>query len=49
MFNALDIMENMKFIEELKFAPGDGFLSYYLYNWRVSQKLKPAELGMVLV
>jgi glycylpeptide N-tetradecanoyltransferase len=49
VFNALDLMKNLEFIKELKFAPGDGYLSYYLYNWRVSHKMKAEELGMVLV
>jgi glycylpeptide N-tetradecanoyltransferase len=35
VFNALDLMENTKFLETLKFGPGDGTLHYYLYNWRV--------------
>ncbi|OON20912.1 Myristoyl-CoA:protein N-myristoyltransferase domain protein, partial [Opisthorchis viverrini] len=34
VFNALDLMENKKFLEELKFGIGDGNLHYYLYNWR---------------
>lgn len=34
VFNALDLMENSEFLEELKFGQGDGNLQYYLYNWR---------------
>ena len=34
VFNALDVMENKQFLEELKFGVGDGNLHYYLYNWR---------------
>lgn len=34
MFNALNLMENKAFLEELKFGIGDGNLQYYLYNWR---------------
>ncbi|KAK9727794.1 glycylpeptide N-tetradecanoyltransferase [Basidiobolus ranarum] len=34
VMNALELMHNMDFIEELKFGPGDGYLNYYLYNWR---------------
>ncbi len=33
VFNALDVMENRKVFDELKFGPGDGALHYYLYNW----------------
>lgn len=35
VFNALDLMENKTFLEELKFGAGDGLLHYYLYNWRI--------------
>lgn len=34
VFNALDLMENKQFLEELKFGIGDGDLQYYLYNWK---------------
>lgn len=34
VFNALDLMQNKKFLEELKFGKGDGNLQYYLHNWK---------------
>ncbi|KAL3532646.1 hypothetical protein ACH5RR_006167 [Cinchona calisaya] len=49
VFNALDVMENESFLKELKFGQGDGQLYYYLYNYRLSQALKPSELGLVLL
>ncbi|XP_010925478.1 glycylpeptide N-tetradecanoyltransferase 1 [Elaeis guineensis] len=49
VFNALDLMENEKFLKELKFGPGDGQLHYYLYNYRIKEQLKPSELGLVLL
>ncbi|CAD8061547.1 unnamed protein product [Paramecium sonneborni] len=50
VFNALDIMDNDKFLKELMFCPGDGQLNYYLYNWKLeSNMLKPEEIGIVLV
>ncbi|KAL3743455.1 hypothetical protein ACJRO7_018707 [Eucalyptus globulus] len=48
-FNALDVMQNVTFFEELKFVPLDGNLHYYLYNYRLKNALKPMELGLVLV
>ncbi|EJK56881.1 hypothetical protein THAOC_23141, partial [Thalassiosira oceanica] len=33
VFNALNLMENDRFLEELKFGMGDGNLQYYVYNW----------------
>lgn len=34
VFNALDLMENTQFLENLKFGIGDGNLQYYIYNWK---------------
>lgn len=48
VFNALDIMDNMNFLKELKFGIGDGDLQYYLYNWRISNQVPPNEIGLVL-
>jgi len=47
VFNALDIMENEKFLQELKFGIGDGMLQYYLYNWKCPD-LQPKDLAFVL-
>lgn len=48
VFNCLDLMDNESFLEQLKFAIGDGHLHYYLYNWRI-QDYEPKDMGMVLV
>eukprot|EP01133_Synstelium_polycarpum_P006740 gene6740-7834_t len=48
VFNCLDIFDNLKFIKELKFAPGDGNLQYYLYNYSTPTKASP-EIGLVLL
>ncbi|KAH7340202.1 N-myristoyl transferase [Rhizoctonia solani] len=34
VFNALTLMDNFPFLKELNFGQGDGYLHYYLYNWR---------------
>lgn len=47
VFNALDIMENGKFLEELKFGIGDGKLQYYLYNWKCPS-MQTDQIGLVL-
>ena len=49
VFNALDILDNQSFLNELKFAPGDGYLHYYLYNWNLQTRMSPEQIGMVLV
>ncbi|KAI6188480.1 Glycylpeptide N-tetradecanoyltransferase [Aphelenchoides besseyi] len=47
VYNALDLMDNKQFVEDLKFGIGDGNLQYYLYNWK-SPEMKPEEVGLVL-
>ena len=47
VFNALDLMENKKFLEELKFGVGDGNLQYYLFNYKCPP-LTPEQIGLVL-
>lgn len=47
VFNALDLMENKKFLEDLKFGIGDGDLQYYLYNWKCPD-FRPEQIGLVL-
>merc|ERR1712216_1097611 len=37
VFNALNVMENADALKNLKFGIGDGFLQYYLYNWKVKR------------
>jgi len=49
VFNALDIMQNKEFISELTFSPGDGFLHYYFYNYKLANILKAQQIGVVLV
>ncbi|KAG7378684.1 glycylpeptide N-tetradecanoyltransferase [Phytophthora pseudosyringae] len=47
VFNALSLMDNMEFLKELKFGPGDGDLMYYLYNWRCP-RMEGNKVGIVL-
>lgn len=49
VFNALDILQNQSFLKDLKFGEGDGFLQYYLYNWRLKEKLTANEVGLILL
>ena len=48
VYNALEVMDNSKFLEKLKFGPGDGELKYYLYNWKVSD-IPKENLGLILL
>ncbi|CCK68699.1 glycylpeptide N-tetradecanoyltransferase NMT1 KNAG_0B02570 [Huiozyma naganishii CBS 8797] len=34
VFNALTSQDNALFLEDLKFGPGDGFLNFYLFNYK---------------
>ncbi|KAI9209853.1 Myristoyl-CoA:protein N-myristoyltransferase, N-terminal domain-containing protein [Polychytrium aggregatum] len=48
VFNCLDLMGNMSFLEELKFGKGDGNLHYYLYNYRC-RDVSPEKMALVLL
>lgn len=48
MFNALDLMQNKSFLEDLKFGGGDGTLNYYLYNWNCPS-MPTEQVGLVLL
>jgi len=48
VFNALNVMENEQFLKDLKFGMGDGFLQYYLYNWKCP-KIEASGIGLVLL
>jgi len=48
VFNCLDILQNQKFLEELKFGIGDGHLYYYLYNYKCPE-IKSDKLGLVML
>jgi len=47
VFNALNLMDNGTFLEELKFGIGDGNLNYYLYNWKCPS-VEAGKIGLVL-
>ena len=47
VYNALDLMENTQFLEQLKFGVGDGNLNYYLFNWKCP-KLEASQIALVL-
>jgi len=47
VFNALDLMENMTFLQKELFGPGDGTLQYYVYNWRCPA-METKDIGIVL-
>ncbi|RYY86063.1 hypothetical protein EON63_06450 [archaeon] len=48
VFNALDLMENEKVFSSLQFGAGDGWLQYYVYNWKCPT-MKSEEVGLVLL
>mmetsp|Transcript_45593 Transcript_45593/g.33337 ORF Transcript_45593/g.33337 Transcript_45593/m.33337 type:complete len:184 (+) Transcript_45593:849-1400(+) len=49
VFNALNIMDNHKFLDSLKFSEGDGHLYYYLYNWKLKEGLTPEDIATILL
>lgn len=50
VFNCLDISSNAALLADLKFAPGDGRLRYYLYNWRVAGGgMEKGDVGLIML
>jgi len=47
VFNALTLMDNVPILKDLKFGPGDGYLNFYLYNWRTAKLAGIADEGDV--
>ncbi|KAJ1906322.1 glycylpeptide N-tetradecanoyltransferase, partial [Tieghemiomyces parasiticus] len=48
VFNCLEMAHNRQFIEDLRFKPGDGYLKFYLYNWRCPP-VESHEVGLVML
>ncbi|KAL9644126.1 hypothetical protein ABK040_005591 [Willaertia magna] len=48
VFNCVNIMDNSKFLEKLKFGTGDGYLYYYLFNFKFPD-LDPKEVGLTML
>lgn len=48
VFNALDLADNATIFSQLKFGQGDGYLQYYLYNWKCPP-IEAREVGLVLL
>lgn len=48
VFNALNLMENERFLNDLKFGIGDGNLQYYVYNW-LCPTMEHGDVGLVLL
>ncbi|XP_028287372.1 glycylpeptide N-tetradecanoyltransferase 1-like [Parambassis ranga] len=47
IFSALDVMDNKRFLENLKFSISDRNVHYYLYNWKCPN-MSPDKVGLVL-
>ncbi|KAJ6496956.1 N-myristoyl transferase [Mycena vitilis] len=47
VFNALTLMDNVSILKDLKFGVGDGFLNFYLYNWRTAKLAGVEDEGAV--
>ncbi|KAI8907302.1 glycylpeptide N-tetradecanoyltransferase 2 [Gorgonomyces haynaldii] len=48
VFNCLDMMHNKTFLDACHFKPGDGYLHYYLYNYRCKD-IESDKLGLVML
>nr|CAG4713980.1 unnamed protein product [Naegleria fowleri] len=48
VFNCVNIMDNQQFLDKLKFGTGDGYLYYYLFNYKFPD-LQPQEVGLTML
>ncbi|KAI9309559.1 glycylpeptide N-tetradecanoyltransferase 2-like protein [Cunninghamella echinulata] len=48
VMNALRLMDNEMVLQHQKFGAGDGFLNYYLYNWRCPD-VSENKIGLVML
>ncbi|KAG1462923.1 hypothetical protein G6F56_005409 [Rhizopus delemar] len=46
--NTLNLMDNSYYVDEQKFGKGDGFLNYYLYNWKCPD-VAQNKVGLVML
>ena len=48
IFNSADVGVCTETLEKEKFIKGDGFVYYYLWNWHLSDVLKPKEISVII-
>jgi glycylpeptide N-tetradecanoyltransferase len=48
VMNSLNLMDNAYYVDEQKFGKGDGFLNYYLYNWKCPD-VTQSKVGLVML
>ncbi|KAG2387699.1 hypothetical protein C9374_001293 [Naegleria lovaniensis] len=48
VFNCVNIMDNQQFLDKLKFGTGDGYLYYYLFNYKFPD-LQPEQVGLTML
>ncbi|KAG0780615.1 hypothetical protein G6F62_010557 [Rhizopus arrhizus] len=48
VMNSLNLMDNAYYVDEQKFGKGDGFLNYYLYNWKCPD-VTQNKVGLVML
>lgn len=48
LFNAIDIMENYKYLNELKFETKESVQYFYTYNWNIAAPVHSRQVGIIL-
>ncbi|EFC44410.1 glycylpeptide N-tetradecanoyltransferase 2, partial [Naegleria gruberi] len=48
VFNCVNILDNKEFLDKLKFGTGDGYLYYYLFNYKFPD-LEPEQVGLTML
>ena len=48
VFNSAEAGVEVKTLEKHKFMKGSGFVYYYLFNWHLSEAIKPKEINLII-
>ena len=48
VFNSAEAGIEVKTLEKHKFMKGSGFVYYYLFNWHLSEAIKPKEINLII-
>lgn len=46
--NTLDLMDNALYVQQQKFGNGDGYLNFYMYNWKCPD-ITQNKVGLVML
>jgi glycylpeptide N-tetradecanoyltransferase len=49
VYNCVNVSVDIEELREHKFIEGTGHNHYYLWNWKLSEEIKPGDIGFVMI